>query len=137
AAAAVDFLAALSRGGSSAKRPSRREALGRTFEALHRRGESLLDRMWNGLSAIDGITLYGPRPGTPRTPTVAFTVRGRSTDDVAVALAKQGVFVSNGDFYAATVIERLGQSPDGVVRAGCSCYTTEEEVERLVAGLKG
>src|SRR5689334_17148763 len=66
--------------------------------------------------ALPILTLYGPRPGTPRTPTLAFTLRGRKTDDIARALARRGLFVSNGDFYAATVIERLGQSADGVVR---------------------
>ena len=63
--------------------------------------------------------------------------RGRKTDDIALALAKQGLFVSNGDFYAATVIERLGQAPDGVVRIGCSCYTSDEEIDRLIAAVAG
>jgi selenocysteine lyase/cysteine desulfurase len=31
-----------------------------------------------------------------------------------------------------TVMERLGHAKDGVVRAGCACYTTREEVERLI-----
>ena len=53
-----------------------------------------------------------------------------------VALAKRGVFVSNGDFYAATVVERLGRAPDGLVRAGCSCYTSGDEVERLIEGVR-
>jgi selenocysteine lyase/cysteine desulfurase len=46
------------------------------------------------------------------------------------------LFLSNGDFYAATVIERLARAPDGLVRAGCSCYTTEEEVERLIEAVR-
>jgi selenocysteine lyase/cysteine desulfurase len=92
--------------------------------------------LWNELEEIDAVTLYGPRPGTPRTPTLAFTFRGRSTDDVARALARRGLFVSNGDFYAATVIERLGQSAEGVVRVGCSCYTSSNEVERLVEAVR-
>jgi len=127
AAAAVDFIASLEN-----DRVPRRDALHRTFATLRRRGEVLLERLWNGLAAIDGVTLYGPRPGTPRTPTLAFTMRGHTTDDIARALAGRGLFVSNGDFYAATVIERLGQSREGVVRVGCSCYTTAEEVERLL-----
>jgi selenocysteine lyase/cysteine desulfurase len=45
------------------------------------------------------------------------------------------VYASNGDFYAATVIERIGMAPDGVVRAGCACYTTQDEVDRLVAAV--
>jgi selenocysteine lyase/cysteine desulfurase len=44
--------------------------------------------------------------------------------------------VSNGDFYAATVVERLGQSGDGLVRVGCSCYTSEDEVGRLIDGVR-
>ena len=137
AAAAVDFLASLAGSHSSATddRSPRRAALRITFEALRRRGAVLLARLWSALSEIDGLTLYGPRPGTPRTPTLAFTLRGHKTDDIARALARRGLFVSNGDFYAATVIERLGQSADGVVRIGCSCYSTADEVERLLAAI--
>jgi selenocysteine lyase/cysteine desulfurase len=54
---------------------------------------------------------------------------------VARALADRGVFVSSGDFYAATVVERLGHARDGLVRAGCACYTTDDEVERLLVGI--
>ena len=54
---------------------------------------------------------------------------------VARALARSAVFVSHGDFYAATVARRLGHEKDGLVRAGCACYTTAEEVDRLLASL--
>ena len=127
AAAAVDFIASLSRGGGN-----RRVSLLAAFGLLHARGEALLGQLWNGLSAIEGVTLYGAGPGTPRTPTVVFTMRGMSTNDVARALAAKGLFVSNGDFYAMTAIERIGQAADGVVRVGCSCYSTAEEVDRLL-----
>ena len=129
AAAAVDFLASLSPG--DARRPRLRQ----TFAALHERGEVLLRRLWTGLESIAGVTLYGPRPGQPRTPTVAFTVANRSSDLVARYLAERAVFVSCGDFYATTVVQRLGQ-PDGLVRAGCACYTTMEEVERLIDAVR-
>lgn len=133
AGAAVDFLASLS---TTHRDTTRRTALQATFGALHARGETLLARLWNSLAEIDGLTLYGPKPGTPRTPTLSFTLRGHSTDDVAIALAKRGVFVSNGDFYAATIVERLGLVPGGLVRVGCSCYTSAEEVDRLLDGVR-
>ena len=44
------------------------------------------------------------------------------------------VFVSHGDFYAATVVARLGV--EALVRAGCACYTTDEEVARLVTAVE-
>ena len=130
AAAAVDFLASLARGSS------RRERLRAAFDALHARGAELTKRMWQGLSEIEGLTLYGPRADEPRTPTVSFTVRGVASTDVARRLASRGLFLSHGDFYAATVVERLGLGPEGLVRAGCACYTTRGEVERLVEGVR-
>ncbi|MEP6687755.1 MAG: cysteine desulfurase-like protein [Gemmatimonadales bacterium] len=130
AAAAVDFLASLARGGA------RRDRLARAFGALHERGQELVTRLWTGLEGTAGVRLYGPPPGRPRTPTVGFTVAGRTTDQVATALAGVGVFVSNGDFYATTVVERLGLSQHGLVRAGCACYTTTEEIDRLVEGVR-
>ena len=119
-AAAVDFLASLAAEGT------RRERLRAAFDALHRRGQALVERLWIGLRQIRGVRLYGPEPGQPRTPTVAFTVTGHDSGDVARSLADAGVFVSNGDFYATTVVERLGLAPGGLVRAGCACYTTDE-----------
>jgi selenocysteine lyase/cysteine desulfurase len=110
--------------------------LARAFAALHARGQSLLEEMHNGLSAIPGVQVYGPPSSAPRTPTVSFVVRGTSSTDVARALAERGVYVSNGDFYAATVIERIGHAADGVVRAGCACYTTHDEVRRLLDGVR-
>src|SRR5947209_3862737 len=130
AAAAVDFLASLAEGAT------RRERLRAAFDALHARGSALTKKIWDGLSEVEGVKLYGPAPEATRTPTVAFTVSGVKSTDVARGLAERGVFVSHGDFYAATVVERLGLGVEGLVRAGCACYTNEEEVERLGAGVR-
>jgi selenocysteine lyase/cysteine desulfurase len=67
---------------------------------------------------------------------VAFVVKGRTSDEVAEALAARAVVVSNGDFYATTVVRRLGPEADGLGRAGCACYTTAAEVDRLVDGVR-
>ena len=127
----MDFLTSLAPGAT------RRERLRATFKQLHERGDALVAQLWNGLREIERIRLYGPPPGATRTPTIAFTVDGLPSIDVARKLAERGVFLSHGDFYAMTVIERLGQAPHGVVRAGCACYTTLEEVDRLLAGVRG
>ncbi len=129
AGAAIDFLASLAQGDG------RRSRLVNAAGALHRRGQALVERLWSGLRAIDGVTLYGPPPTAPRTPTVSFVVTGRTSEEVARALAERAVFVSNGDFYATTVARRLGHADDGLVRAGCACYTTTAEVDRLVDGV--
>jgi cysteine desulfurase family protein (TIGR01976 family) len=132
AAAAVDFLASL----ASTPGGSRRAALMRAFDGLHARGQDMVTRLYRGLTAIDGVTVYGTPPEAPRTPTVAFVVKDRSSDEVARELVSRGLFLSNGDFYASTIVARLGHASDGVVRAGCACYTSDEEVERLIAGVR-
>jgi cysteine desulfurase family protein (TIGR01976 family) len=129
-AAAVEFLASVAPGADL------RASVVASLGELHRRGGTLVKMLWDGLTAIDGVTLYGPPPGRPRTPTVAFTVAGRPSEEVARALARSAVYVSNGDFYATTIVERLGLSGEGLIRAGCACYTTEDEVERLVAAVR-
>lgn len=126
ALAAVDFLASLAPGGS------RRERLAAFYAAEHRRAEVLTERLWEGLGAIPGVTRYGPPPGRPRTSTVSFTLAGRPSGAVAEALAPLGLYVSNGDFYASTVVERLGHAEDGLVRVGLALYSTDEEVDRLL-----
>ncbi|MFN2482892.1 MAG: aminotransferase class V-fold PLP-dependent enzyme, partial [Pyrinomonadaceae bacterium] len=92
--------------------------------------------LWDGLSEVEGVRLYGAPPGLPRTPTAAFTFDGVASSEVARRLARRGVFVSHGDFYAQTVVERLGLGEEGLVRAGCAVYTTEEEIARLVEGVR-
>ena len=131
ASAAVDFLASLAPGAT------RRERLRAGLEQLHQRSDALIRQLWNGLREIGRVRLYGPPPGRARTPTIAFTVNGVPSIEVAEKLAERGVFLSHGDFYAMTVVERLGQNPHGLVRAGCACYTTREEVDRLLAGMRG
>jgi cysteine desulfurase family protein (TIGR01976 family) len=126
AGAAIEFLASLAVG------ESRRARLTNAYDEIELRNLALTRRLWDGLSSIERVRLYGPTPDLPRTPTVSFTVDGIASSDAARRLATRGLFLSHGDFYAATVTERLGLGEEGLVRAGCACYTTPAEVERLL-----
>lgn len=130
AGAAVDFLASFS------TKETRREQLAHFFNETHARNARLFERLWNGLAALTRVTLYGPTPELPRTPTVSFTIAGCPSNEAARRLSDKGLFLSHGDFYAATVVERLGLAEEGLLRAGCACYTTEEEIDRLLEGVK-
>ena len=129
AAAAVEFLASI--GGQSNVRESLRSA----FAEVHSRNMQLFDRLWRALSSMPRVKVYGPPPDLPRTPTLAFTIEGCTSTEAARRLADIGLFLSHGDFYAWTVVQRLGLEHEGLIRAGCACYTTEEEIDRLIAGV--
>jgi cysteine desulfurase family protein (TIGR01976 family) len=130
AAAGVEWLGSLAEGSAL------RTRLATTYRVLEQRGGELFAAMWEGLTAVPGVRLYGPPPNAPRTPTLALTVDGTPSSRVTRQLAERGVFTSHGDFYALTVVERLGLLPEGLVRAGCACYTTAEEVDRLIGGIR-
>jgi selenocysteine lyase/cysteine desulfurase len=128
--AAVEFLASLAPGAT------RRERLVGAMSALHTRGETLLARLWEGLNSIAGVRCYGPPPDRPRTPTLSFVVAGAASVEIAQALTAEGIFASNGNFYASKVVEKLGHAREGLVRVGCACYTTEGEVDRLIEAVR-
>jgi len=58
-----------------------------------------------------------------------------SSEQVALRLVAAGCFVSNGDFYASTVARLIGMEQVGVVRIGAACYTTSDEIERVLAAI--
>src|SRR5262245_25265526 len=130
AAAAVDFLASFATDGT------RRQRLEQGFAEMHIRNAILTRRLWTALKSLDGVRVYGPSPDKSRTPTISFTIDNVRSSDAARRLSEKGLFLSHGDFYAATVISRLGLEPEGLLRAGCACYTTEDEVDRLIEAVR-
>jgi selenocysteine lyase/cysteine desulfurase len=130
ARAAVDFLASWGEGSS------RRARLVNFFADEEGREQTLVRRLWDGLGSIPGVRRFGPGPDRPRTSTISFAVDGLPSRKVAEALVPLGLYVSNGDFYASTIVARLGYADTGLVRAGLACYTTPEEVERLLEGVE-
>ncbi len=124
AGATIDFLASFGAGAT------RRARLTDVFTQLHDEGMRLTRMLWEALSSMKGVRLFGPPPGQPRTPTISFTIAGMHADDVSRALARKGLFASSGDFYAATVCERY--EIEALLRVGCACYTIEDDVRRLI-----
>lgn len=131
AGAAVDWLASLV--GTTL---TRRGSLGLVLQELHGRSNALFRQLWDGLGEIERVKRFGVAPDQPRSPTLAFKIAGKTSDEVAIALAERGLFVSHGDFYATTVIERLGAGEDGVVRVGCSVYTNDDEIRRVIDAVR-
>src|SRR5437016_4751451 len=130
AAAAADFYAPLVAQVDNLR--NRRDALQSSFAGLRAHSSPQVRKLWDSLAQIKGVRLYGPPPDVARTPTVSFIIKSVASTEVARRLAERGLFVSHGDFYAQTVIERLGLAPEGLVRVGCACYTSDDEVERLI-----
>lgn len=103
------------------------------FDAIESHERPLFCALMDGLDSIPGITVYGLPARANRTPTVSFRLDGKSPAEVAEYLGDRGIFVWDGDFYATTLIEKLGLADKGgVVRVGIAPYNTIDEVNRLL-----
>ncbi|MGD8522281.1 MAG: cysteine desulfurase-like protein [Desulfobacterales bacterium] len=99
--------------------------------------QPLTEYLIQSLSDIQAITIYGPPESHPRTSTVSFTYDGHTASEVARYLAAKGLFVWDGDFYASTLIDRLGlRDRGGLVRIGIAPYNTKDELSRVIDALK-
>jgi selenocysteine lyase/cysteine desulfurase len=104
---------------------------------LFRDAESaLLQPLLDVLAAHPRVQLIGSASAAERAPTVAFSVKGASSTDIAQALARLGIGVGQGNFYAYRLLRALGiDTADGVVRASFVHYTSRDDIDRLIAGL--
>ena len=109
------------------------------WERVRAHEEGLLRAALDGLAAIDGVTLYGDAPD--RAPTLMFNVAGRTSTEVAAALAGREIAVWDGNYYAWELERLLGLDAEGsgrgggAVRAGFVHYNDEDDVERLVGAV--
>jgi len=97
---------------------------------------ALVTRLIDGLEAIDGVTIHGITDRarfTQRVPTVSVSIDGVHPRAAAEALARDGIYAWDGDFYATGLIERLGKAEaGGVLRLGLIHYNTAGEVGRTL-----
>ena len=130
--AAVDFIAGIAPGDAAGG--TRRERVVASMAAVEHQEDLLLERLLSGLRGTDGVTLHGS-PGR-RTPTLLFGVRGHTGRAVHEALAARGVNAPAGSFYALEASRHAGLGDAGAVRAGLAPYTSTDDVDRLVAGVR-
>lgn len=102
------------------------------WDAIRAHEHALGERFLAGLA--EGVELYGLRTMAGRVPTFCFNLPGRTPEQVATLLAERDLAVWHGNYYALETMRYLGLE-GGAVRAGIVHYNTEDEVDRLLAGI--
>ena len=128
--AAVNFIAGMASGGGT----TRREKIVNSMNALEAYEDGLLIYLESAIKILPGVTMYGH--AKHRTPTVYFSFAEFVSSDVYVAMAQKKVNLPAHNFYALEVSRKLGLGDTGALRAGLAPYTTHEDVDRLIAGLR-
>jgi len=99
--------------------------------------QRLTGRALEGLGAVDGITIYGPRDPARRTSLVAFNLRDRDPAGVAQALNQAGIESRAGCHCATLAHHALGLIPPASCRLSFYLYNTPDEVDQAVAAVAG
>ena len=130
--AALKYLAAWGEGETL------REQLVSAMQRIHNYEIDLARYYAERLSEFNGVQQWGPSfDGTPRAPTVSITVGGHRPAAIASHLARDGIQVWHGHFYALKLLEVLGLAESGgLLRVGISMYNTHAEIDRLITGLQ-
>ncbi|MEO1533628.1 MAG: aminotransferase class V-fold PLP-dependent enzyme, partial [Pseudomonadota bacterium] len=95
----------------------------------------LTGRLMDYLATRSDLRLLGPSDPERRASTIALA-HARPGEELATALAAEGIGAGGGDFYAGRVIEAMGVDPShGVLRLSFLHYTREDEIDRVIAAL--
>jgi cysteine desulfurase family protein (TIGR01976 family) len=128
--AAIDFIAEMAPGDGE----TRRERIVNSMNALEKYEDELMEYLESSVAALLGVTLYGR--AKHRTPTIYFSFAGHKSSNIYQAMALKKVNVPASNFYALEVSRKLGLGDAGALRAGLAPYSTRDDVDRLVAGLR-
>ncbi|WP_242685065.1 SufS family cysteine desulfurase [Microbacterium sp. SD291] len=92
-------------------------------------------RLVDGLGAIDGVRVLGAGIDLPRVGLASFDVAGIHSHDVGQFLDDLGIAVRVGHHCAQPLHRRLGVTSS--TRASTYLYTTDAEVDAVIAGVQG
>ena len=104
-------------------------------DAMRAREIALMGPLLSYLAGKNTIRLLGPHTPENRAPTIAVA-SDRPGAELARELVGHGIAAAGGDFYATRPLQAMGIDPGhGVLRLSFTHYTTEDEVDRLIAAL--
>jgi cysteine desulfurase family protein (TIGR01976 family) len=130
--AAVDYLAGWGAGATL------RERIVDAMTSISGYEHRLATVYYDQVRRLRGVRVWGPDfAARARAPTVSITLEKHTAAEAAAALGTQGICVWDGNFYAARAVEVLGLAErGGLLRAGISMYTTQDDIRRLLAGIE-
>eukprot|EP00291_Cryptomonas_curvata_P017215 CAMPEP_0172159192 /NCGR_PEP_ID=MMETSP1050-20130122/4822_1 /TAXON_ID=233186 /ORGANISM="Cryptomonas curvata, Strain CCAP979/52" /LENGTH=415 /DNA_ID=CAMNT_0012828729 /DNA_START=331 /DNA_END=1577 /DNA_ORIENTATION=+ len=106
--------------------------------AIEAHEHHLTKYLFDSLSAVPDIRIYGPRPapdGSGRAALAAFNHATIQASDLATFIDFEGVAIRSGHHCTQPLHRILGAS--GSARASCYIYTTEKDVDAFVGALRG
>lgn len=104
---------------------------------IQRAEHALMQRFYDGVRGISGVTVYGDFSAPERGAIVALNIRDYDSSAVSDELAvTYGIATRPGAHCAPRMHAALGTTEQGAVRFSFSCYNTEQEVDAAIAAVR-
>lgn len=111
--------------------------LERGVEDIQRAEHALMQRFYEGVRDIPGVTVYGDFSAPERCAIVALNIRDYDSSAVSDELTvTYGIATRPGAHCAPRMHKALGTTEQGAVRFSFSCYNTEQEVDAAIAAVR-
>ena len=102
-------------------------------EAIEAKECALMDRFYQAVSAMDGVTVYGDFSQARRSAIVALNIRDYDSAAVSDELSETyGIATRPGAHCAPRMHRALGTTDRGAVRFSFSWFNTQEEVDEAI-----
>ena len=103
------------------------------LEAIEAKEHALMDRFYQAVSAMDGVTVYGDFSQARRSAIVSLNIRDYDSAAVSDELSETyGIATRPGAHCAPRMHQALGTTDRGAVRFSFSWFNTEEDVDEAV-----
>ena len=133
-----DYLDALYAHHFTDSTKSRFERTRLLFQLFAEYEEKLAQHFLEFINSETSIRLIGTTRAdmNARVPTFSLQINGVPSDQVAQALAKEGIACGSGHFYAKRLLDSLNIWEPEVLRCSMAHYTSLSDVDRLISTLK-
>ena len=125
---AIDFISTLGEGNTY------RDKLVDAYKKLGAHEYKLASLLYKKLNTMEKITVIGKDfSNKKRTPTVSFTHKHKTPNEICKILGENNICAWAGHFYALKAIQKLKlEKIGGVTRLGICVYNTEEEIRKTI-----
>jgi len=108
-----------------------------TVKKIHEKEWALTQQLMKEIAQVKGLKMLGPELGENKTGIVAFQIENADSSEIAFILDQSfGIAVRAGYHCTPLAHQTAGTFDNGAVRASVSYFTTEHEIEQMIAAVK-